>query len=148
MDKFNSPYCVEASDDPDTEEPAVCEHFETKKAALDFAERQMHRFRCVWVSVLAAYETRTGRSRTGHVYFWWTPATEFGELPSPGWGYPESALSTLTEYSESLPSKAYRELTKLIADVESLRRDGSRSRPTPTIGMSIKNARTGRRTKY
>lgn len=134
-------YCVEASNDPDTEDPGVSEFFDSKSAALEFAEQQMRLFRCVWVCVKAGYWNRNYNFKIGYVYFWWTPQTEWGDVPESGMGYPESALSTLTDYEEYRPSMA-----KLTPPKPAKRK--IRRWKKGFIGMSVKNARTGRRTVY
>ena len=99
-------FCVEGSNDPNTEEAAVIEYYHNFDAAAGCADRLKQQFRCVWFCELGEYTTRTGSDRRCWVYFWWTDQTNLGSLPQRGWGYPEDR-ETLVPYRPSAPERRW-----------------------------------------
>lgn len=65
--------------------------FQTQKDSVEFAEAVLTRYRFVWLSEWAEFQTGSGKWITGWVYYWWSPAvseTEWGRCPDAGYGLP------------------------------------------------------------
>jgi hypothetical protein len=82
-------YCVEWSNDPDTQN-CPTKFTTSRKEALDLAEKQYKNFRCVWISELGEYYNKNRNVRNDWMYFWWSKETFWGNLPPQGCAVPES----------------------------------------------------------
>lgn len=93
-----TPFSVEVGHDPAAAKAANEEFFGSHHEAAVYAEEQSKRFRCVWMSELGFYETRTGHNRKDWIYFWWSPNTDWGELHGRRTGFPAAGSSQLVSY--------------------------------------------------
>lgn len=97
-------FCVEAGNDADTEQCPVTRYFRKFVEASQYADYVKVKFRCVWLSEKGIYYDSKSNKRQLWIYFWWTDATEYGERPDPGRGYPEDR-SSLVDYRPLAPDR-------------------------------------------
>ena len=101
--EYETPFCVEFSNDPNTQNPP-CKKFETlQEAEVCFASKSGS-FSCVWLAEIGEYETHFGNRRLDWMFFRWTEATDYGPVSQceRRWGYPADYLNQLHAYTPIL----------------------------------------------
>jgi hypothetical protein len=82
-------HMVEYSDNP--YHGGSSKDLSTQKEAVEFAERMMKRYRCIWLAEWAKFQTGSGKWVSGYVYYWWSQAvttSDWGKCPDAGYGRP------------------------------------------------------------